>query len=36
MLWFDFFEHDESKVVKSMTAFQREVAPRVKELLDRE
>lgn len=33
MLWFDFFNHDSARVVSNMQAFQREVAPRVRERL---
>jgi alkanesulfonate monooxygenase SsuD/methylene tetrahydromethanopterin reductase-like flavin-dependent oxidoreductase (luciferase family) len=33
MLWFDFFNHDNARVIQSMTAFQEAVAPRVEALL---
>jgi alkanesulfonate monooxygenase SsuD/methylene tetrahydromethanopterin reductase-like flavin-dependent oxidoreductase (luciferase family) len=33
MLWFDFFNHDNARVIDNMAAFQREVMPRVAEKL---
>lgn len=35
MLWFDFFNHDNERVIRNMTAFQRSVAPRIEALLGR-
>jgi hypothetical protein len=35
MLWFDFFNHDNERVIANMTAFMREVVPRVAERLGR-
>jgi len=32
MLWFDFFNHDSDRVIRNMTAFWEQVAPRVAEL----
>lgn len=33
MTWFDFFNHDNDRVCRNMTAFIEQVAPRVEELL---
>ena len=33
MLWFDFFNHDNDAVKRSMKVFMDEVAPRVEKLL---
>ena len=35
MLWFDFFNHDNARVISNMEAFMREVAPRVAEATNR-
>ena len=33
MLWFDFFNHDNARVIRNMEAFMARVAPMVKERL---
>jgi hypothetical protein len=33
MAWFDFFNHDSSRVIRNMDAFMNKVAPRVQELM---
>ena len=33
MAWFDFFNHDSSRVIRNMDAFMNKVVPRVKELV---
>jgi len=33
MLWFDFFNHDNAAIVRSMEAFQKEVVPRLERLM---
>ncbi|MBD88707.1 MAG: luciferase [Deltaproteobacteria bacterium] len=35
MLWFDFFNHDNARVISNMEAFMSEVAPRVAEAMNR-
>ncbi|MEE2829994.1 MAG: luciferase [Myxococcota bacterium] len=35
MLWFDFFNHDNDRVIANMRAFMQQVAPRVSDLLGR-
>ena len=33
MAWFDFFNHDSTRVIRNMEAFMNKVVPRVKELI---
>ena len=33
MAWFDFFNHDNNRVIRNMDAFMKKVVPRVKELM---